>query len=69
MPPNSIFAGPITNLLSVLCILITKNIFTCSQKGGRKALMVSKLDFFVHFPNDGAANMAMKGLTLPLAHG
>ena len=41
-PANSIFDGPITNLLSILCILI-EILSRAHTKGTKKALMVSNL--------------------------
>ena len=55
MPPNSICGGPVTNSLSILCILITNNLFTCSQKGDGKSLNGLKFGIFIiRFPSDGA---------------
>ena len=41
-PPNSIFDGPVTNLLSTLSIL-TEILSRAHAKGPKKALMVSNL--------------------------
>ena len=54
-PANSIFDGPITNLLSVPCILI--EVLSRVQAKGAETLIG-------RFSSDGAANMAVKGLTL-----
>ena len=50
-PQNSIFDSPITNLLSLLTILI--------EFLSRAHV---KVGTFIVFPSDGAANMAVKGL-------
>ena len=60
-PPCSIFDGPITNLLSVPCILI--EILSGAQAKGKKVLNDLKFGIFIgRFPSDGAASMAVKGL-------
>ena len=41
MPANSIFDGPVTNLLSVLCILI--EVLSCGHAKAKKAFMISNL--------------------------
>ena len=41
MPADSIFDGPVTNLLSTLCILI--QILSPAHAKGEKALMISNL--------------------------
>ena len=59
---NSIFDGPVTNLLSVLGILLGF-LFTCSYAKGGKAVNDFKLGTFVGcFQSDGAESMAVKGL-------
>ena len=61
-PANSIFKGPITNLLSVLCILI--EVLSRAQVKGEKGLINFKFGTFTdHFLSDSAASMALKGLT------
>ena len=72
MPPDSIFDGPITNLLSVLSILI-KVLFIYSCEGVKK-LQLFKFNVFQiwhiydliigNFPSDGMACMEVKGLIL-----
>jgi len=64
MSADSIFDGPITNLLSVLSILI--EIFSRAHpKGGRGNLNDFKFDIFIGCcPSDGAVIMALKGLSL-----
>ena len=60
-PANSIFSGPLTNLLSILCVL-TEVLSLLHGKGG-KGLNNFKFDTFSgRFPSDGAASMAVKGL-------
>ena len=64
-PPNSISDDPVTNLLSLLCILI-EILSRADVKGAKKALMVSNLAFFIgRFQTDPAASMAVKGLNRP----
>ena len=61
-PPDSIFDGPVTNLLSILCILI-EILSRAHPKGGRQTLIVLNLALLVVvFLSDGAAGMAFKGL-------
>ena len=61
MSANGIFDGPITNLLSILRILI--EIFSRAHLKGEKALMVSPLSTCTgRFPSDGEASMTVKGL-------
>ena len=62
MPANSIFDGPLTNLLSILCILI--EVLSCAHaKGNKKGLNDFKFGTFVrHFQSDGVASRAVKGL-------
>ena len=60
-PANSIFGGPITNLLSILCILI--QVLSLAHEKGRKSLNDFKFGTFAaRFPSDTMANMVMKGL-------
>ena len=60
-PADSTFDGPITNLLSVLRILM--EIFSGAHAKGVQSLNDFKFGIFIgHFPNDGVASMAMKGL-------
>ena len=60
---NTIFHGPVTNLLSILCILyFDRNPFTCSCKGGwGGALMISNL-VFLSVIFCGAASTAVRVL-------
>ena len=60
-PADSIFDGPITNLLSTLCVLIE----ICSPAHAKEKISLNdfKLGTFIgHFPSDGTASTAMKGL-------
>ena len=60
-PANSIFDGPITDLLSTLCILI--EVLSCVCVKGRKGLNGFRFGTFVgRFLSDGATGMAVKGL-------
>ena len=55
------FDGLVTNLLSVLCILV--EILSCAHAKGEKALTISNLALLlVVFPSDGAGSMTVKGL-------
>ena len=61
MPENSIFDGPITNLLLILYILIET--ISCAHAKGGKSLNDFKFGTFVGcFPSDSAASVAVKGL-------
>ena len=54
MPADSIFHGPVTNILSVLCILI--ELFSRARAKGGKKLNDFKFGSFIgRFPSDGAA--------------
>ena len=69
MPADSIFDGPVTNLLSVLCILI-EFLLRARAKGAGWVGVGSLNDFrsgaFIGlFPSDSAASMAVKGLSRP----
>ena len=58
---NSIFNDPITNLRSLLCILI--NVISRAKAKGGKSLTIFKSGTFIRrFPSDTLASMAMKGL-------
>ena len=58
---NSIFDGPITNLLSTMCILI--EILSCAHAKRGKGLNDFKFGTFIgRFQSDGAASMAVKWL-------
>ena len=58
---NSIFDGLITNLLSVLCILIEA--FSPARAQGEKAFNNLKFGTFIgRFSNEDAASMAVNGL-------
>ena len=54
-PPNSIFDGPITNLLSVLCILI-EILPRAHAKGGKKLNDFKFGTFIGRFPSDGVTS-------------
>ena len=61
IPAYSIFDGPITNLLSILSILI--EIFSCAHAKGGNSLNDFKFGTFIgRFLNNGAASMTVKGL-------
>ena len=61
-PANSIFAGPLSNLLWILCILI-EILSRAHAKGAKKSLNDFKFGTIMgRFPSDGAASMAEKGL-------
>ena len=47
MPTNGIFDGPVTSLLSKLCILI--EVLSCAHAKGEKALMTSNLALLLVF--------------------
>ena len=72
MPADNIFDGPITNLLSILNILI--EILSCTHAKRSKSFNVFLFCFFKfgtfigRFPSDGAACMAVKGLILWTRH-
>ena len=60
-PANGIFDGPITNLLSVLCVLI--QIFSPAHPKREKCLNCFKLGTFSdRVQCDGAESMTVKGL-------
>ena len=60
-PPNCILDGPITNLLSILSILI--EILSGAHAKGAKSLNGFEFDSFIgRFQTDGAERMAVKGL-------
>ena len=59
---NSVFDGPVTHLLSVLCIFI--EILLRAHAKGQKSHNDFRFGTFIgHFPSDGAPSMAVKGLT------
>ena len=61
MPANRIFDGPVTNLLSTLCILIET--LSCAHSKGQKSLKGFRFGTFIGCSlGDGAASMAVKGL-------
>ena len=61
MPADNVFDGPVTSLLSTLCILI--EILSPAHAKGEKSLNDFKFGTFAgRFPSDGAASMAVKGL-------
>jgi len=56
MPENSVFGGLITNLLSILCILV--EVISRAYANGEKSLNGFKFGTFIRrFPSDGAASM------------
>ena len=67
---NAIFDDPVTNLLSVLCILIEVLLRAHAKDGGggggaggRRSLNDFKFGTFIgRFPSHGASSMAVKGL-------
>ena len=59
--PSSVFVHPITNLLSILCILIEVHSHA-PAKGAKKPLWFEIWHFNGCFPSDGMARMAVKGL-------
>ena len=60
-PANSIFDGPVTNLLSLLRILV--EIFSRAHPKGGKGPDDFKCGFCIgRFESDGAASVAVKGL-------
>ena len=62
MPVDSVFDDSVTNLLSTLCILI--EVLSPARAKGEKSLNDFKFGSFTgRFPCDGAASMAVKGLT------
>ena len=62
-PADSIFDAPITNLPSVLCILI--EILSPAHAKGEKSLNDFKFGTSTgHFPSDSATSMAVKGLSI-----
>ena len=64
-PANSIFDGPTTNLLSILCTLI-EVLLRAHVKGG-KNLNYFKFGTFIDcLPSDGMTSMAVKGLKATL---
>ena len=61
MPANSIFDGPITNLLSVLCILV--EILSCAHVKRGKSCNDFKFGTSIgSFLSDGAASVAVQML-------
>ena len=61
-PANSIYDGPMTSLLSVLCTLM--EVLSLAHAKGKKVLNDFKFGIFIgRFPNDDATSMAVKGLT------
>ena len=60
MPANSILDGPVTALLSVLCILL--EVLSCAGVKKGKSLNDFKFGTSIgHFLNDGVASTAVKG--------
>ena len=60
-PSNNVFYGPITNLLSILCMLIEILSRTHAKQG--KSLNGFKFGTFTgRFQSDSAASKAVKGL-------
>ena len=65
-PVNNISDGPVTNLLSILCILI--EFLSGAPVKGWKSQNGFKLDTSIgHFPTERAARMAVNGLINPPA--
>ena len=63
MPANNIFDGPITNLLSILCILV--EVLSRAHANRGKSLNDFKFGTSIgHFPSDGAESTAVTGLCL-----
>ena len=61
-PPDGIFDGSVTNLLSILSIL-TEILQRAHAKAVKKSLNGFKFGIFIgRFPSDGAAGMTVKGL-------
>ena len=60
-PANNIFDGPVTNLLSVLCIFI-EALSRTHAKGGQSRNNFKFGTSIRRFPNDTLASMAVKGL-------
>ena len=60
-PLSSIFDGPVTNLLSMLCIL-TEILSRAHTKGAESHNGFKSGTFIGRFRVDGAASMAVKGL-------
>ena len=65
-PPNSISDGPVTDLLSILCILIEiLSHAHAHAKGAKKSLRGFRVGTsFGNFPSDGAASKVVKGFNL-----
>ena len=66
MPEDGIFDGPVTNLLSVLCILI-ELFWRAHVKGGKKLNGFKSGTFIGRFLSDGngrVKSMAVKGLKI-----
>ncbi len=60
-PANSIFDGPVTNLLSVPCILI--EVLSAAHVTEERSLNDFMFGTFIGlFPSDDAASVAVKGL-------
>ena len=63
MPANSIFDGPITNLLSILCILV--KVLSCAHANRGKSRNNFKFGASIgRFPSDSAESTAVKELCL-----
>ena len=69
-PADSIFDGPITNLVSILCISveILSRVYARDWGGGGGHNGFRFGAFIGHFPSDGAGSMAVKGL-IPASFG
>ena len=62
-PTNSIFDGPITSLLSVLCTLV--EVLSRAHVKRKEVLNDFKFGIFIAcFPNDNATSLAVKGSKL-----
>ena len=65
-PCNSIYGGPVTHFLSMLCILV--EVLSAAHSKGEKSLNDFKFDTFIgRFPSDDAARMTVKGLSITAA--
>ena len=67
MPANSTFDGPVTNLPSVLCILI--KVLSLAHAKEENNLNDFKFGTFIgRFPSDALANMAVKRLIMMIVY-
>ena len=65
-PPNSIFDGPITNVLSILCVLIEllSRAHMMGTKKKKNSLNGFNLALYCRLPSEGAASMTVNGLNM-----